>query len=166
MIVEEVYRCSTCDKSFDSKEECVEHEKHCIPFMTVYCYLISNAGYDIPSAEGEIKYRFLSFHRAKMYEKDGCILLWEGKENDDGYFYEGKPDYISNCIRNKDDITNNKVFDNGRYIYIFSFEDSPEIREKCVKKLVEYKIESLLKEKLKIEEKINLYKNCFSIKEK
>ena len=92
----------------------------------------------------------------KVIQKDdGYIRLWDiDKEN----FNLNRS--LLNYVENIDIIKNNRVEDNGRNVYVLTFDNSVENQKACLQKLIDYRINQLNEQKKETEEYIERYKNC------
>lgn len=148
-----MYVCENCNETFSTKEECQKHELKCKPYLPIiYCYLINKI--EIPEYHENLKYYQEIFAKA-VQDNDGSILIWDvDKEK------VGLTCYLSNHVENIDIIKNNEVQNNGRYVYVLTFDNSIENQKACLQKLIDYRINELNKQKKEIEEYIERYKNC------
>ena len=144
-----MYACENCNETFESKEECEKHELKCKPYLPIiYCYLINKN--NVPENHENLKYSQLILTKA-IQEDDGYIKLWKNTDIRKGIHY-----YVENI----DIIKNNRVEDNGLYVYVLTFDNSVENQKACLQKLIDYRINELNKQKKETEEYIKRYKNC------
>lgn len=149
MKIKEMYACENCNETFESKEECEKHELKCKPYLPIiYCYLINKN--NVPENHENLKYSQLILTKA-IQEDDGYIKLWKNTDIRKGIHY-----YVENI----DIIKNNRVEDNGLYVYVLTFDNSVENQKACLQKLIDYRINELNKQKKETEEYIKRYKNC------
>ena len=149
MKIKEMYACENCNETFESKEECEKHELKCKPYLPIiYCYLINKN--NVPENHENLKYSQLILTKA-IQEDDGYIKLWKNTDIRKGIHY-----YVENI----DIIKNNRVEDNGLYVYVLTFDNSVENQKACLQKLIDYRISELNKQKKETEEYIKRYKNC------
>lgn len=153
MKIKEMYTCDNCNETFESKEECEKHELKCKPYLPIiYCYLINKN--NVPENHENLKYSQLIFTKS-IQEDDGYIILWDTCKEKFGVSRS-----LSNCVENIDIIKNNRVEDNGLYVYVLTFDNSVENQKACLQKLIDYRINELNKQKKETEEYIKRYKNC------
>ena len=65
------YSCEVCNKTFDSEEECKEHEKNCGKTVTIRFYMVSNF---VDNTCNELRVSRTVFENSK-YTDDGCIII-------------------------------------------------------------------------------------------
>lgn len=153
MKIKEIYICENCNETFSTKEECEKHELKCKPYLPIiYCYLINK--HDVPENYESLKY-YQEIFTKSLQEDDGYIRLWDiDKEK----FNLNRS--LFNYVENIDIIKNNRVEDNGLYVYVLTFDNSVENQKACLQKLIDYRINELNKQKKETEEYIEAYKNC------
>ena len=151
-----IYKCEKCGMEFNSIVACEEHEQDCtyVKLGTIYCYLIPYINTEIIKTE-DIHPRVIELNNAYKMKDELGVYLFTNDEDD-------KLSSLSNYISNFDDVKNGKVFFNGLNIYTFSFEYSDEIKEKCIQRLIDYKINQLIERKESIEKQIGLLKQIFN----